>query len=343
MTAFMKSILYKDGSAVLAETKVPEPGPGEVVIAVEACGLCGTDIMKLGTKPAAAVLGHELCGRVAKAGRGAALKEGTRVVAAHHVPCGDCHYCRRGSESMCRQFKATNVAPGGFSEYVLLSALHVKHTTFIVPDGLDSAAASQMEPLACCLRNAKRIGAREGDVIGIVGMGAIGQLTARLLARAFGARVIGLDLDPNRAAALKGYGNGVTDFAAFESAARAESSGRGLDTLIMSVGTPALAATAVPLVRDGGTLNVFASFHPDPVMPLDLNQVYHRELTILSSYSPALGDLKESLDLIASRRVDPVFADQKAYGLDRFDDAVADVRARRATKAILVPLERVAR
>lgn len=334
----MKAILYKDRAAALADVPVPEPGPGELVVAVDACGLCGTDVMKLATRPDAAVLGHEICGRVAKAGAGVrGFAEGDRVVAAHHVPCGTCHYCQRGSVSMCRQFKATNVDPGGFSEYVKLSPLHVQHTTFVVPDGVDAAAASQMEPLACCLRNAKRVRARAGDVVGIVGLGAIGQLTARLLNKAFGAQVIGLDLDAKRAASLKGYGLGYTSFEEFESAGRAASASRGFDTLIMSAGTPALAAKASRLVRDGGTLNVFASFHPDPILPLDLNQVYHRELTILSSYSPDLADLRESLDLIASGRVDPVFADQKTYTLDQFAAAVDDVKARRATKAIVAP------
>jgi len=334
----MKALLYKDRASLLSDVPVPEPGPGELVVAVDACGLCGTDLMKLATKPASAVLGHEISGRVARVGAGVAkFREGDRVAAAHHVPCGECHYCRRGSVSMCRQFKATNVDPGGFSDYVKLSPLHVTHTTFKVPDGVDAAAASQMEPLACVLRNAKRIRAREGDVIGIVGLGAIGQMTARLLKKVFGATVIGLDLDEKRAAALADYGVGYTSWERFEAAGREASAGRGLDTFVISAGTPALAQKGVALVREGGTLNVFASFHPDPVMPLDLNAVYHKELTILSSYSPALEDLRESLELIVRGRVDVGFADQKSYGLARFDDAVADVRSRRATKAIIVP------
>ncbi len=337
----MKAFLYKDRTSSLAEVAAPEPGPGELVLAVEACGLCGTDLMKLATRPASAVLGHEICGKVARVGAGVkAFREGDRVAAAHHVPCGECHYCRRGSVSMCRQFKATNVDPGGFADYVKLSPLHVRHTTFKVPDRLESAAASQMEPLACVLRNAKRVRAREGDVVAVVGLGAIGQLTARLLRRVYGATVIGLDLDEKRAAAVADYGRGYTAWEPFETAAREASDGRGVDTFIISAGTPGLAQKGVGLIREGGTLNVFASFHPDPMMPLDLNAVYHRELTILSSYSPALEDLKESLDLIASGRVDVGFHDQKSYGLERFEEAVADVRGRRATKAIIVPAGR---
>ena len=83
--------------------------------------------MKLDTRAAKAVLGHELCGRVAKAAPGAPFREGERVVVSHHVPCLACHYCRKGQESMCRQFKATNIDPGGFADLVRVPALHARH------------------------------------------------------------------------------------------------------------------------------------------------------------------------------------------------------------------------
>src|SRR5579859_6701751 len=154
----MKAILARDGrGATLAEVPVPEIGDGELLLAVEACGLCGTDVMKLDTRAKGAVLGHELVGRVAKAGRGASFKEGERIVVSHHVPCLKCHFCRKGQESMCRQFKASNIDPGGFAEFVRVPALHAAHTTFRLPDGLDATAASQTEPLACVLRNVKRL------------------------------------------------------------------------------------------------------------------------------------------------------------------------------------------
>src|SRR5437868_1301040 len=124
----MKAILYeRQTGAVLKEVPVPSIAAGEALVAVDVCGLCGTDLMKLAAKAPRAVLGHEVAGRVAKLGKGAkGLKEGDRVVVAHHVPCLKCHYCRRGSFSMCRQFKETNIEPGGFSEFLRASALHVK-------------------------------------------------------------------------------------------------------------------------------------------------------------------------------------------------------------------------
>src|ERR1035437_4876039 len=163
----MKALLAKDGAAALEEIPVPEIGDGEFLLALDVCGLCGTDVMKHDTRAPNAVLGHELVGRVAKAGPGSPLREGERVVVSHHVPCGDCHWCRKGQESMCRQFKSTNIEPGGFAEFVRIPAQHARHTAFRVHDDMDPIAASQMEPLACVLRNVKRIGAEKGDVVGI--------------------------------------------------------------------------------------------------------------------------------------------------------------------------------
>ncbi len=332
----MKAILAREGTAALVEVPVPEIGDGELLLALEACGLCGTDVMKLDTRAAGAVLGHELVGVVSKAGPGAPFREGDRLVVSHHVPCLACHFCRKGQESMCRQFKSTNIAPGGFSDMVRIPALHAKHTAFKVPAGLDIIAASQTEPLACVLRNVKRLGIGPGDVVGIVGLGAIGQMTGQLL-KVFGASSVGLDLDPVRTKMFARWGTAFTDGEAFEAAGKKQTEGRGFDAVVYSAGTPALVNKSVGWLRDGGTINVFASFHPDPILPLDLNQVYHRELTVISSYSPSLVDLKEAFELIASGKFDPLALSPKKFPLTAFAEAVRAVKSREALKSVLVP------
>jgi len=332
----MKALLARDGAAALAEVPVPGIGDGELLLSLDVCGLCGTDVMKLDTKAENAVLGHELVGRVAKAGPGAPFREGERIVVSHHVPCRDCHYCRKGQESMCRQFKATNIEPGGFADFVRVPALHAKYAAFRVHDDLDPVAASQTEPLACVLRNVKRLGAGKGDVVGIVGLGAIGQMTGQLLTL-FGATPVGLDLDAERAKAFSRWGKATTNGEEFADAGRRASDGRGFDAVVYSAGTPALVGKSVSWVRDGGIVNVFASFHPDSVMPLDLNQIYFRELTVISSYSPSLADLKEAFALIASRQFDPLALSPMTFPLSAFDDAVRAVKSRKTLKSVLVP------
>lgn len=338
----MKAILYRETlGARLEEVPVPEIGAGEALVAVEACGLCGTDLMKLSAKAKGAVLGHEVAGRIAKIdGRVNGFQEGDRVVVAHHVPCLSCHYCRRGSFSMCRQFKATNIDPGGFAEFVRVPALHARHTMLNIPDGLDLVAASQTEPLACCLRNVKRLGLSAGDTAGIVGLGAIGILTAQLL-KLRGVEVRGIDIDAARSQALKPWGKGYTDPSLFRKELNAQTQGRGLDALIFTAGTAALVSERLSWIRDGGTLNIFASFHP-PCAELDLNEIYHRELGVISSYSPSLEDLRQSLDLIASGAVSLKPLGMRTFALEEFGEAERSVRSRRIMKAVLAPAARVA-
>lgn len=340
----MKAILYKQGEgAALREVPVPDIGEGEALLAVDACGLCGTDIMKLSTRARSAILGHELAGRVAKLGAGVkAFKEGDRVIVAHHVPCLDCHYCRKGSFSMCRQFKNTNIDPGGFADFVRVPELHVRHTMLKIPDGLSSLEASQTEPLACVLRNVKRLGLRPGDTAGIIGLGAIGLMTAQLLHH-LGVTVLGLDLDQARAVGLAPWGKGHTERGEMEQALRAATGGRGLDALIFCAGTITLASELIEWVRDGGVVNVFASFHPESVMALDLNEVYHRELTVIASYSPSLEDLREALALIAAGAVPVKELRAKTYPLEGFDAALDDLRSRKTMKAVFLPAAGVAR
>jgi len=133
------------------------------------------------------------------------------------------------------------------------------------------------------------------------------------------------------------YGKAASAPEEFAALGEAASASRGFDAIVFSAGTPALIAKSVAWLRDGGILNVFASFHPDPMMKLDLNQVYHRELSIVSSYSPALEDLKEAFDLIASKKFNPLILGPASFPLSKFADAVKAVKTRQTLKSVLTP------
>ena len=189
------AVLRDDGRIAPAEWPRPSVGAGELLLRVRGCGLCGSDIAKIVPAPARtpAVLGHEVVGDVVETGPGVAgFGVGDRVVAAHHVPCGECHYCRRGSESMCRAFKASNLDPGGFAEYVRVPPANVRHATFRIPDHLTDEEASFVEPLACCVRAIDRARVEPGDTVVVIGLGSIGCLFVQLARRA-GAAVLGVD------------------------------------------------------------------------------------------------------------------------------------------------------
>lgn len=334
----MKAILLDDRRPSLQDIPIPSVGPGEVLISVDACGLCGSDILKFDTpKNTRGILGHEVAGRILRKGprTPAHLKVGDRVIVAHHVPCFKCHYCRRGSPSMCRQFKSTNIEPGGFSECTRVSEKHVRHVLFKIPAKLDSLSASLTEPLSCCLRNVKRLGLKSGDSAGIVGLGSIGLLTAQLLKRD-GVSVLGFDLDPARVRVARDLGVEADDGKGAKERICEITSERGLDALIFTAGNTAMLAERLDWIRDGGNVNIFAELGGLPAA-LDLKEIYHRELTLSSSYSSSPEDMLEALNIIASGEVSVAPLIANTYPLSQFDEAVRKVRAREVLKAILVP------
>jgi L-iditol 2-dehydrogenase len=154
----------------------PEAGDGEVVCRVLACGVCGSDVLDAWVaRKVPAVLGHEIAAEVEQVGAGVGgVAAGDRVVVHHHAPCGECRRCRRGHETLCDQFKATRLHPGGFAERVRVPADLVGE--LLVLDGLDAERATFVEPLACVLRAFARAGLRAGDSLLVVGTGTSGLL-----------------------------------------------------------------------------------------------------------------------------------------------------------------------
>src|SRR2546430_908366 len=172
-----------------------------------------------GGKKLAIAVGCWIAARVGRAAGVTSCGIGDRVVAAHHVPCGECHYCRRGSASMCPAFKASNLDPGGFAECVRVPAPNVRHAMFRLPRHVTDEAASFVEPLACCLRSVQRARVEPGDTVVVVGLGSIGCLFVQLLRHA-GAAVVGCDPIAERAAS--GRRLGATAAAPAEAAAAAQ-------------------------------------------------------------------------------------------------------------------------
>ena len=277
------------GELAIAEVPVPAIGPGEVLLRLSLCGICGTDLMKVygESVPKPVQLGHEIVGTVVDVGEGVTrVSPGQRVAVAHHVPNYSSHYARRGSAPMDAQFKQSNVDPGGFAEFIRVPALHVQHTLELVPDDMPDLRAVFMEPLACCLRTFDRVSVLEGDTALIVGAGAVGLLFVPLL-RDRSATVLVADVRRERLeaaaawGATAGYVSGVDDVAA---GVAQHTAGRGADLVILTVLTAATLALALASLRDGGTLVLFGA-KPDTSLPLDFWQVWRREINLISSYS----------------------------------------------------------
>src|SRR5438552_4554740 len=157
---------------------IPSITNQELLVKVHGCGLCGSDITKIVQQaPPPVILGHELTGTIVERGQDVSnFSVGQRVIIAHHVPCGVCHYCRHGNYSMCASFKASNIDPCGFAEYIRVPAEHVQHTTLPLPETLSAEEGSFVEPLACCVRAVRRTPLLPGDTVVVMGLGSIGLL-----------------------------------------------------------------------------------------------------------------------------------------------------------------------
>jgi L-iditol 2-dehydrogenase len=336
----MRAAIYEGAGRIVAgEWPRPTVGAGELLLRVRGCGLCGSDIAKIVAPDTRAplVLGHEVVGDVVEVGPGATgFAAGDRVVAAHHVPCGECHYCRRHSESMCRAFKASNLDPGGFAEYVRVPPANVRHATFRLPAHLTDEEASFVEPLACCARGVERAGVLPGDTAVVVGLGSIGCLFVQLLRRA-GATVVGCDPLAARAelaTALGAETSGPADVVA--AAARTLSEGRGADHVVITGGGADVLPWAASVVREGGTLQFFAG-GPGDSLPLPLSALYHRELTITSTYSSSPATLARAFWLLAAGKVEVDRLVTHRLPLEQLAEGVELMRRRAALKVYVTP------
>ena len=335
----MRAVIFQ-GAGRLAPADLPRPaaGAGELLLRLRGCGLCGSDIAKL-ADPAArapAVLGHEVVGDVVEAGEGVGgFAVGDRVVAAHHVPCGECHYCRRGSESMCRAFKESNLDPGGFAEFVRVPGANVRAATFRVPEHLTDEEASFVEPLACCLRAVERARVQPGDTAVVVGLGSIGCLFVPLLARA-GAAVVGVDQQPDRVEGGRARGIDARVLDEADARVRALSAGRGADHVILTGGATRALEWAVRVVRDGGSIHAFTG-GPGDALPVALETLYRRELTVTTTYSSSPGTLARAFWLIAAGKVDVEGLVSHRLPLERLAEGVDLMRRRQALKVYVTP------
>ena len=297
------------------------------VVKVLGCGLCGSDIVKFREKisPDGTVLGHEIVAEIVEIDSETSFKKGDKIITSHHIPCGECHYCKSGNVSMCKHFKSTNIRPGGFSELVYVSDEHLSNVAYLIPENLTEVEASFYEPLGCCVRAVKRARLMENSSVLVVGLGSIGILMAQAL-RAFGMNVIGCDLIDERVELLKSFG--INAF----NVKNLDDNFEKVDGVFMTSGADKALDTALKAVRNGGTILVFSSTPLNSGYPN--NEIYYRELTVLGSYSPSPVDLKDSLELLKTGRVN-VKGISTPYRFDDIQKAFDDTMANRVLKAYI--------
>lgn len=318
----MKVGQVKENKIIVSEIDdIKLDGRKGAIVMTLGCGLCGSDIVKFRHKIVhdGAVLGHEIVAEILEINSDTKFKKGDRIVTSHHIPCGECNFCKHGNVSMCEHFKKTNIFPGGFSEKVFVSEEHLQNVAYLVPENMTDEEISFYEPLGCCIRAIKRCALQKSDTALIVGLGSIGLLMGEGL-KAMGYKVYGCDLIPERIELAKKMGIEPFDFS-FE-----------VDGVFMTSGADKAIDTALKAVRSGGKILVFSSTPLSNGYPN--NEIYYKELTVLGSYSPSPADLKDSFDLLASGKVN-VKGLTTVYPLDKIQQAFDDTVANKIFKAYI--------
>ncbi len=310
-------------SVRIEERPEPEPGAGEVVCRLLACGVCGSDVSAAWVAPKVpAVLGHELVGEIVALGDGVRDRRiGDRVIVHHHAPCGECRRCRRGHETLCEAFRASALDPGGFAERIRVPAELTAE--LLAVGGLDVERATFVEPLACVLRALDRAGLRAGDSLLVVGAGT-GGLLAILAAHARSADVVWVR-EPRRERLERALALG------------AERHGNELvDVALVCTPAPAAVRDAFAAVAPGGVLCLYAPPHPGEPLDLDGLALYSAEIDVCASYSAGPADMRAALELIGGGAVDPVAFITHRLPLERTGEALALARSGEALKALVV-------
>ncbi len=306
------AMYYSNNDVRLEEMPTPQIGPGELLVRIEASGICGSDVMewyRLDKVPL--VLGHEIAGEIVavggKVGKGGVkgemerYKEGDRVSASHHVPCNTCHYCLSGNHTVCDTLRRTNFDPGGFAEYVRLPAINVDRGVYLLPHEVSFEEATFIEPLACVLRGQRRAGMKPGHSVLVIGCGIAGLLHVQL-ARALGAGVIAAtDIVDYRLEAARRFGADASLPAEEDIPARLRqlNEGRLADLVIVCTGAEPALTQALQSVERGGTVLLFAPTNPGVVIPISVNDVFWRsDTTLTTSYAGSPADYKAALELI---------------------------------------------
>ncbi len=299
---------YNNRDVRVEEMPIPNIGDRDILIKVNVCGICGSDILEwYRIKKAPLVLGHELSGEVIQVGKDIKkFKPGDRVFSTHHVPCNECCYCLTGHETACKTFQTkNNFEPGGFSEYLKVSGKSVNTGTLLIPDEVTFEEASFTEPLGTVVRGLRRIGLKPGDSMLVLGAGIAGTLMIKSGKVFRAGRIIATDINNIRLESAKKFGaeNVFNASEDIPKVIKEVNNGRLADKVVICTGALTAVRQALKSVDKGGTVMFFAVPTPDETVDIDFNPYWRNDISFITSYGAALQDNQKALELISTGKI----------------------------------------
>jgi L-iditol 2-dehydrogenase len=331
----MKAAVYYSNSDLrIEDAPMPQIGPGELLVKIMASGICGTDVMEwYRIRKAGHILGHEIAGYVAEAGKGVTdYKQDDRVFVSHHVPCNECKYCAAGNHTACSTLHAGNYDPGGFCEFVRIPEINVKNGTYKLPESMRYEEGAMIEPLACVVRGQRVAHIRKGHTVLILGCGISGLMNIQF-AKYKGARVIATDINLFRLEKAKSFGA--------DQVIHASKSLDGIkaDRIIVCTGAQPAVDQAFQCMDRSGIILFFAI--PKENFHVPVVDFWRNEWTLTTSYGAAPRDLEEALDLISNRTVNMMDLITHRLPLDRIQEGFETAAAATgdSLKVVIFPHE----
>ena len=308
----MKAAVIKSNSNIeIKNIEKPPVGPGDMLVKMRACGICGSDVEKVFGKygQPSMRLGHEPAGIITQVGSEISnFSVGDRVFTHHHVACysDDCHECSHGNETMCKRYYESNLEPCGLADEYVVPEWNVNHGGVLnIPANMSFEEAAMIEPLACCIRAWNKFKHQKNDSVAILGVGPTGIMHV-LLAKLYGlGKVFCLDLNDFRLDFAKKFET-ITIHSGNTNAMeqiKSETANQGVDVVIVSTSSLNALKDAVHFVRKGGTIVMFGVPSKGSNVDLDMSEIYSKGITIVNSYAASDVDTTHALDLISNKQI----------------------------------------
>jgi L-iditol 2-dehydrogenase len=332
----MKAAVVKGNSTIeIKNIEKQSLGPGDMLVKMRACGICGSDVEKVFGKygQPSMRLGHEPAGIITQVGSEISnFSVGDRVFTHHHVACysDDCHECSHGNETMCKRYYESNLEPCGLADEYVVPEWNVKHGGVIkIPASMSFEEAAMIEPLACCIRAWNKFSRKKNDSVAILGVGPTGIMHA-LLAKLYGfGKVFCLDLNEFRLDFAKkfetttinsGNINGLEQI-------KSETADQGVDVVIVATSSLNALKDAISFVRKGGAIVMFGVPSKGANVELDMSEIYSKGITIVNSYAASDLDTKEAVEKISNKQINVSQLITHKYNLEECQQAFVHAKS----------------